>query len=168
VSESIHPETHLGHVHLRVADLRRATDFYHDVLGFDITLYGPDDIGGVEMAFLSVGGYHHHIGLNTFQSAGGNPPPPGHTGLYHFAIVYPSRRELARAVRRVLDHGYVFTGGEDDGIGERVYLDDLDGNGLELAYDRPREQWTDKEGKLTLSRPKKVVPEDLLAELDPA
>lgn len=167
MGESIHPQTRLGHVHLRVADLRRATDFYHDVLGFDITLYGPDTIG-VELAFLSAGGYHHHIGLNAFESEGGVPPSRGHTGLYHFAIVYPSRRELARAVKRVLDHGYAFTGGEDDGIGERVYLDDPDGNGLELAYDRPREQWTDEQGRLTLSRPKEVVPEDLLNELNSA
>jgi catechol 2,3-dioxygenase len=167
VSEPIHPRTRLGHVHLRVADLRRATDFYRDVLGFDVTMYGPDDIG-VEMAFLSAGDYHHHIGLNTFQSAGGTPSPPGHTGLYHFAILYLDRRELAKAVKRVLDHGYAFTGGEDDGIGERVYLDDPDGNGLELAYDRPREQWMDEGGKLIVTMPTKFDPEDLLAELDPA
>ena len=113
--ESIHPKTRIGHAHLRVSDLRRATDFYHDVLGFDIMMYGPETIG-VEMAFLSAGGYHHHIGLNTFQSAGGTRPSQGHTGLYHIAILYPDRPELAKAVKRVLDYGYTFTGGEDDGL----------------------------------------------------
>jgi catechol 2,3-dioxygenase len=167
VRESIHPETRIGHAHLRVSDLRRATDFYHDVLGFDIVMYGPDTIG-VEMAFLSAGGYHHLIGLNTFQSAGGTRPSQGHTGLYHVAILYPDRVELAKAVKRVLDYGYTFTGGEEDGFGERVYLDDPDGNGLELYYDRPRERWTDEEGRLTLSRPRELSPQDLLDELDPS
>jgi catechol 2,3-dioxygenase len=166
MSESIHPEVRIGHAHLRVSDLRRATDFYHDVLGFDITLYGPDTLG-LEVAFLSAGGYHHRIGLNTFQSAGGSPPPEGHTGLYHIAILYPDRRELARAVKRVLDHGYTLTGSEYDNMSERVYLDDPDGNGLELTYDRPRERWTDESGKLVLTIPKKLDPEDLLKELDP-
>ena len=122
MGEPIHPAVGIGHVHLRVSDLRRATDFYHDVLGFDIMMYGPDTIG-VGMAFLSAGGYHHHIGLNTFESEGGNrlgarrPLPPCHP--------LPDRRELAKAVRRVLDHGHALTGSEYDGFGERVYLDDL-------------------------------------------
>jgi catechol 2,3-dioxygenase len=103
VSEPIHPEVRIGHAHLRVADLKRATDFYRDVLGFEVMHYGTD------AAFLSAGGYHHHIGLNTWDSAGGTPPPPGHTGLFHIAILYPNRRELAKAVKRVLDHGHAFT-----------------------------------------------------------
>lgn len=163
VSESIHPEVRIGHAHLRVVDLRRATDFYHEVLGFDITLYGPDT--GLDAASLSAGGYHHHIGLNTWDSAGGTPPPPGHTGLYHIAILYPDRRELAKAVKRVLDHGHIFTGGQDDNLSESVYLSDPDGNGLELTYDRPRERWTDEQGKPIFEMPKKLNPEDLLEEL---
>lgn len=167
MSEPVHPEVRIGHAHLKVADLRRATDFYHDVLGFEVTMYGPDELG-VEMAFLSAGGYHHHIGLNTFHSAGGTVPSPGHTGLYHIAIVYPDRRELAKAVKRVMDHGHAFTGGQDDGMTEAVYLDDPDGNGLELYYDRPRERWTDEEGKLVMGRPRKLAPEDLLDALGSA
>jgi catechol 2,3-dioxygenase len=102
-------------------------------------MYGPDKVG-VDAAWLSAGDYHHYIALNTFHSAGGIPPPPGHTSLYHFAILYPSRRELAKAVKRVLDHGYTFTGTQDNGASESVFLRDPDGNGLELYYDRPREQ----------------------------
>lgn len=165
MSEPVHPEVRIGHVHLRVSDLRRATDFYHDVLGLDITLYGPDVLG-MEIALLSAGGYHHQIGLNTWHSAGGTPPPQGHTGLYHIAILYPDRRELAKAVKRVLDHGYALTGSEYDNMSERVYLDDPDGNGLELSYDRPREQWIDERGKLVVTMPTKFAPEDLLDELD--
>jgi catechol 2,3-dioxygenase len=103
VSEPIHPEVHIDHAHLRVADLERAMAFYRDVLGFEVMNMGA------EAAFLSAGGYHHHIGLNTWHSAGGTPPPPGHTGLFHIAILYPDRRELAKAVKRVLDHGHDFT-----------------------------------------------------------
>jgi catechol 2,3-dioxygenase len=167
MGESIHPETRIGHVHLRGSDLRRATDFYHDVLGFDINLYGPDDFGA-EIVLLSAGGYHHQIGLNTWRSAGGTPPPEGHTGLYHVAILYPDRRELAKAVKRVLDHGCTLTGSEYDSMSERVYLDDPDGNGLELTCDRPKDQWIDENGSLIVTMPTKFDPEDLLAELDPA
>ena len=164
MSEPVHPEVRIGHVHLQVGDLQRATDFYHHVLGFDIAMYGPDKVG-VDAAWLSAGDYHHYIALNTFHSAGGTPPPPGHTSLYHFAILYPSRRELAKAVKRVLDYGYTFTGTQDSGTSESVFLRDPDGNGLELYYDRPREQWTDEQGKPVFTMPREFDPEDLLDEL---
>ena len=164
MSEPIHPEARIGHAHLKVADLDRATAFYRDVLGFEVMMEM-----GAEAAFMSAGGYHHHIGLNTWHSAGGTPPPPGHTGLFHIAILYPDRRELAKAVKRVLDHGRTFTGGQQTPAGEAVYLDDPDGNGLELYYDLPREQWTDEEGKLLVDKDlfKKLDPKDLLEELGP-
>ena len=133
---AIHPAARIGHVHLRVADLERATAFYRDLLGFGVTAYGPDF--GLQAAFLAAGDYHHHIGLNTWLSEGGTPPPPGHTGLHHLAIVYPDRGELARAVRRLLDRGYPLDGAEDHGGTVSVYLRDPDGNGIELYYDRPR------------------------------
>jgi catechol 2,3-dioxygenase len=128
--------TDIGHVHLKVADLERAIAFYHGVLGFDVTQrYGP------QAAFLSAGGYHHHIGLNTWQSAGGSPPPPGSTGLYHHAIRYPTRRDLAAALRRVIEAGWPLNGASDHGVSEALYLADPDGNGVELYWDRPRDQW---------------------------
>ena len=156
----IHPETRIGHAHLKVADLDRAVHFYRDLLGFELTQY----YGG-QAAFLSAGGYHHHIGLNTWESAGGTPPPPGHTGLYHVAILYPNCRELARALRRLVDHGYPLTGASDHGVSEALYLDDPDGNGLELYADRPREQWPLRDGQLAMvTRPLDLA--GLLAELD--
>ena len=164
MTERIHPDVSIGHAHLRVADLERATRFYHDVLGFDITLYGPDI--GLDAVFLSAGGYHHHIALNTFMSAGGTPPPPGHTGLHHVAIRYPDRRELAKAIRRVLESGYALDAADDNGVSESVYLDDPDGNGLELYCDRPREQWTDGAGKPIFRPPKSLDPEELLRDLE--
>jgi catechol 2,3-dioxygenase len=136
----LHPAVRIGHVHLRVADLERATSFYREVLGFDVTAYGAD-FGLPGAAFLAAGDYHHHIGLNTWQSKGGTPPPEGHTGLHHFAILYPDRRELARAVERLLERGYPIEGAEDHGASVSVYLHDPDGNGIELYYDRPREEW---------------------------
>ena len=166
MSEPVHPEVRIGHVHLRVADLRRATDFYHDVLGFEIAMYGPDEVG-VDAAWLSAGGYHHYVALNTFHSASGTPPPAGHTGLYHFAILYPNRRELAKAVKRVLDHGHALSGTQDSGASESVFLDDPDGNGIELYYDRPREMWTDEQGKPIFAMPRRFDPESLLDELEP-
>jgi catechol 2,3-dioxygenase len=166
VSESIHPGVRIGHAHLKVADLKRATDFYHEVLGFDVVVYGPEY--GVQAAFLSAGGYHHHIGLNTWESAGGTPPPTGHTGLYHVAILYPDRRELAKAVKRVLDHGHPIDGASDHGGSEAIYLTDPDGNGLELYRDRPRQTWTDEEGEAILKMPKKLDLGDLLEELGPS
>jgi catechol 2,3-dioxygenase len=126
----------IGHVHLKVADLSRAIAFYRDVLGFEVTqLYGR------QAAFLSAGGYHHHIGLNTWESAGGSPPPPGATGLYHTAILYPTRADLGRAVRRVLAAGISLDGAADHGVSEAVYLRDPDENGVELYWDRAPEQW---------------------------
>jgi catechol 2,3-dioxygenase len=125
----------IGHVHLKVSDLDRAVAFYRDVLGFDLTASMPG------AAFLSDGGYHHHIGLNTWQSAGGSPPPPGTTGLFHLAILYPTREELAAALRTVLDAGVRLTGASDHGVSEAIYFNDPDGNGIEIYWDRPREEW---------------------------
>jgi catechol 2,3-dioxygenase len=133
---AVHPETRIGHVHLKVADLDRAVAFYRDVLGFDVTQYY-----GKSAAFLSAGGYHHHIGLNVWESKGGTPPPRGHTGLYHVAILYPSRLELARALRRLVEHRVPLAGASDHGVSEALYLSDPDGNGLELYVDRSPEEW---------------------------
>jgi catechol 2,3-dioxygenase len=128
--------TRVGHVHLRVADLDRAIAFYSGVLGFPVTMrYGSG------AAFLGAGGYHHHIGLNTWDSLGATPPPPGHTGLYHSAFLYPDRPSLARVYRSVLDAGLSLTGWADHGVSEALYLDDPDGNGVELYRDRPEADW---------------------------
>ena len=143
-SEPIHPAVRVGHVHLRVADLDRSLAFYRDALGFSVTADARE--AGLPMAFLAAGDYHHHIGLNTFESDGGTPPP-GHSGLYHVAFLYPDRRELARAVRRLLDHGVAIDHGTDHGGTVSVYLDDPDGNGVELYYDRPRSDWFDADGR---------------------
>jgi catechol 2,3-dioxygenase len=164
VSEPLNPQVRIGHVHLKVSDLDRSVGFYRDVLGFDLTMYGPEALGA-PMAYLSAGGYHHHIGLNTFQSAGGTPPSSENTGLYHLAIVYPDRLELAKAVRRVLEHGHAFGGGQTDAMTEAFYLRDPDGNGIELYRDRPREEWTDGEGKLWMGERKELSPEGLLREV---
>lgn len=136
MTKAIHPEVRIGHVHLKVADLERALIFYRDVLGFELTQRYGD-----EAAFLSAGGYHHHIGLNTWESAGGKPPPSGSTGLYHVAIVYPTRAELADALRRLLRAGIPLEGASDHGVSEAIYLHDPDNNGVELYWDRPREEW---------------------------
>lgn len=132
----IDPQVRIGHVHLKVADIERALGFYRDVLGFAVT-----QRFGAQAAFLSAGGYHHHIGLNTWESAGGKPPAPGTTGLYHVAILYPTRVELADAVRRVLHAGIELDGAADHGVSEAIYLRDPDENGVELCWDRPKEQW---------------------------
>jgi catechol 2,3-dioxygenase len=133
---AIHPQVRIGHVHLKVADLDRAIAFYRDVLGFEVTQrYGQ------QAAFLSAGGYHHHIGLNTWESQGGSPPPPGRTGLYHLAILYPNRAELADALRRVIKAGVELEGASDHGVSEALYLRDPDGNGVELYWDRPKGEW---------------------------
>ena len=135
-SHPVDPGTRIGHVHLKVADLQRSLDFYCGVLGFELTQrYGS------QAAFVSAGGYHHHIGLNTWESAGGSPPPPGATGLYHLAIVYPTRQVLADALRRLLDAGIALDGASDHGVSEALYLRDPDQNGVELYWDRPREEW---------------------------
>ena len=135
-SGPLHPDVRIGHVHLKVADLDRALSFYRDVLGFELTQrYGR------QAAFLSAGGYHHHIGLNTWESEGGTPPPPGTTGLYHVAIVYPTRAELADALRRLVKARIPLEGASDHGVSEALYLRDPDGNGVELYWDRPKEQW---------------------------
>lgn len=131
-----HPETRIGHVHLKVSDLDRAISFYSGVLGFEV-----QQKYGNEAAFLSAGGYHHHIGLNTWQSKGSTPPPPGHTGLFHTAFLYPNRVELAKAVRRVIDAGHQIEGASDHGVSEAVYLSDPDGNGVELYRDRVEADW---------------------------
>ncbi len=133
---TIHPETRIGHVHLKVADLPRAIAFYRDALGFDLMAQM-----GNSAAFLAAGGYHHHIGLNTWVSQGGSPPPSGTTGLYHLAILSPTRLELARALQRLIDHGARIDGASDHGVSEAIYLHDPDGNGIEIYRDRPREEW---------------------------
>jgi len=132
----IHPDVQIGHVHLKVSDLERSIAFYRDVLGFELTQrYGH------QAAFLSAGGYHHHIGLNTWESQGGSPPQPRATGLYHLAILYPTRAELADALRRLVKAGISLEGASDHGVSEALYLRDPDGNGVELYWDRPKEQW---------------------------
>ena len=136
MSDPIDPRADIGHVHLKVSELERSVAFYRDVLGFELTARY-----GAQAAFLSAGGYHHHIGLNTWQSRGGSPPPPGTTGLFHAAIRYPTRAALARAVQRVLEHGVPLDGASDHAVSEAIYLSDPDGNGLELYWDRPRAEW---------------------------
>ena len=129
-------DTAVGHVHLKVSDLERSVDFYRDVLGFELQQRFGDSA-----AFLGAGGYHHHVGLNTWESGGGPPAPPGSTGLFHAAFLYPTRRALAVAVHRVLEAGVSLAGASDHGVSEAVYLADPDGNGIELYRDRPRAQW---------------------------
>ena len=157
---AIDPGTDIGHVHLKVADLDRAIDFYRDVLGFDLTQKMGD-----QAAFLSAGGYHHHIGLNTWESKGGSPPPPGSTGLFHLAIRYPSRASLADALKRLVENNVPLSGASDHGVSEAIYLHDPDGNGIELYRDRPREEWpmaSDGKGVAMVSIPLDL--EALLAE----
>lgn len=132
----IAPKVSIGHVHLKVADLERALGFYCGVLGFEVT-----QRLGSGAAFISAGGYHHHIGLNTWESLGGSPPPAGATGLYHLAILYPARASLADALRRVLEAGLVLDGASDHGVSEALYLRDPDQNGVELYWDRPEADW---------------------------
>ena len=135
-SRRIDPGVRIGHAHLKVANLDRSLTFYRDVLGMEVT-----QRYGLQAAFLSAGGYHHHIGLNTWESAGGQPPPPGSTGLYHVAILYPTRAALADALRRVLAAGIELEGAADHGVSKALYLRDPDNNGVELYLDRPAEQW---------------------------
>jgi catechol 2,3-dioxygenase len=136
VAVPLDPRVDIGHVHLKVADLDRALAFWRDVLGFDEQARLGD-----QAAFVSAGGYHHHIGLNTWESEGGSPPPPRSTGLYHVAVRFPDRKTLARALRRVLEAGVPLEGASDHGVSEAIYLRDPDDNGVELYWDRPREAW---------------------------
>jgi catechol 2,3-dioxygenase len=145
-SHPIDSQVRIGHVHLKVADLERALAFYCGVLGFELT-----QRYGIQAAFVSAGGYHHHIGLNTWQSQGGSPPPPGSTGLYHVAILYPTRRALAEALHRLIDAGIRLDGASDHGVSEALYLRDPDENGIELYWDRPQEEWPrTPEGELAM------------------
>ena len=135
-NRQIDPKVSIGHVHLKVADLERALSFYCGVLGFELTQrYGTD------AAFISAGGYHHHIGLNTWESLGGSPPPAGTTGLFHLAILYPTRATLADALRRLMEAGISLDGASDHGVSEALYLRDPDQNGVELYWDRPQSDW---------------------------
>ncbi|PYL43202.1 MAG: glyoxalase [Verrucomicrobia bacterium] len=150
----------IGHVHLKVANLQRALDFYCSVLGFELTQrYGE------EAAFVSAGGYHHHIGLNTWESRDGSPPPKGATGLYHFAILYPTRAALADALRRLMQANISLEGASDHGVSEALYLSDPDGNGIELYWDRPKELWPrDENGQIEMST-RRLELSGLLGEL---
>ena len=161
IRNTIHPEVRIGHIHLTVSDLEKSLKFYIDLLGFEITAtYGRSAV------FLSAGGYHHHIGLNTWQGKGATPPPQGHTGLYHFAILYPSRLELAKVLKRLYEINYPIEGASDHGVSESIYLTDPDGNGVELYTDRPIQDWPiDEEGHLQMTT-KHLDILDLLSELD--
>lgn len=151
----------VGHIHLKVADLERAIAFYRDVLGLDVMQRAP----GGRVAFLSAGGYHHHVALNTLDSLDGTPPPPGHTGLFHVAFVYPDRKALAQAYQRVADQGIVVRA-RDHGVSEALYFADPDGNGVELYWDCPPERWTYMEGGiLNVAMNESFDPATLLAEL---
>jgi catechol 2,3-dioxygenase len=162
-SRPIDSKVTIGHVHLKVADLGRALAFYRDVLGFGVTQgYGQDAV------FISAGDYHHHIGLNTWQSKGGSPPPRGTTGLYHLAILYPARASLADALRRLLSAGISLTGAADHGVSEALYLNDPDGNGVELYWDRPQTEWPrNPDGSLAMYT-RDLDLDDLLAEAEPS
>jgi catechol 2,3-dioxygenase len=151
--------TTIGHVHLKVADLQRALTFYHDLLGFEIMQYYGDDA-----VFVSAGGYHHHIGLNTWHSKGASPAPRNTAGLYHLAILYPTRKDLAVIYKRLKDARYPLDGASDHGVSEALYLRDPDNNGVELYWDRPKEQWPVQDGMLQMvTMPLHLA--DLLAEI---
>lgn len=143
---AIHPETRIGHVHLKVANIDRALAFWRDVIGFEV-----QQTYGDQAVFLSAGGYHHHIALNTWESKDGAWPPPGTTGLFHVALLYPSRTALATALKRLLDAGWPLEGASDHGVSEAIYLRDPDGNGVELYRDRPEAEWPrDAQGNLAM------------------
>jgi catechol 2,3-dioxygenase len=161
MSEAIDPRADIGHVHLKVSDIERALGFYRDVLGFEV-----QHLWGDQAAFVSAGGYHHHIGLNTWESKGGPPPPRGTTGLYHVAIRYPTRGALGKALRRVLEARVPLEGATDHGVSEAIYLRDPDENGIELYRDRPQEEWPrDANGEFTMFNAPLDL-ESLLAEAD--
>ena len=158
---AIDPGVDIGHVHLKVADIKRSLAFYKDLLGFEIMAHY-----GESAVFISAGGYHHHIGLNTWYSKNAPPAPRNSAGLFHTAIVYPTRKDLAIALKRLIDANYPLTGASDHGVSEAIYLDDPDGNGVELYWDRPKEQWPfDKEGNLQM-KTESLDLQDLLSEID--
>jgi catechol 2,3-dioxygenase len=163
MTDPIDPGTDIGHVHLKVSDIERSLEFWCGVLGFEVM-----QRWGAEAAFISAGGYHHHLGLNTWSSKGGSPPPPGATGLFHVAVRYPTRRALADALRRLQEAGIALDGASDHGVSEALYLRDPDENGVELYWDRPKEQWprdpAEPEGVAMFTAP--LVLSDLLSELD--
>ncbi len=161
MSYTVPAQTRIGHVHLKVSDLRRSLDFYCDLLGFELMAKYGD-----QAAFISAGGYHHHIGLNTWHSKGMPPAPVNAAGLYHVAILYPERKDLAAIYKRLTGAGVQFTGFADHGVSEALYLNDPDGNGLELYWDRPKEQWpVDEEGNITMYT-ERLNLSGLLQELD--
>jgi len=146
MSYQLPAQTRIGHIHLKVSDLDKSLAFYHDLLGFEIM-----QRYGTQAVFVSAGGYHHHIGLNTWYSKNAPPAPQRAAGLFHTAILYPTRKDLAIALKRLIDAGYPLTGASDHGVSEALYLDDPDGNGVELYWDRPREKWpVDAEGNLQM------------------
>jgi catechol 2,3-dioxygenase len=156
---AIDPRVDIGHVHLKVSDLDRSLAFWRDVLGFEVMVRMGD-----QAAFISAGGYHHHIGLNTWESKGAGPPPRAATGLYHVAVRYPDRATLADAVRRIAQAGIPLEGASDHGVSEAIYLSDPDGNGVELYRDRPRDEWpVDEQGNFTMYT-KRLDLDDLLAQ----
>ena len=158
---SVHPNTQIGHVHLTVADLERSLKFYRDLLGFQVTARF-----GNSAVFLSSGNYHHHIGLNTWAGPDVTPPPTGHSGLYHFAVLYPNRHELAKAFKMLWETKYPLEGASDHGVSESIYIKDPDGNGIELYCDRPNEEWPrDDDGNFILYTKPLDLP-DLLSELN--
>ncbi len=158
---SIPAETRIGHVHLKVSDLDRALEFYRDLLGFELTtMYGEN------AAFLSAGGYHHHIGLNTWHSKGGPPAQRNSAGLYHAAILYPTRKDLAEVLQRLIDEGYPINGASDHGVSEAIYLEDPDGNGVELYRDRSRGEWEYAEDGSVKMITQPLDVNDLLKELE--
>jgi catechol 2,3-dioxygenase len=159
-SKTIDPGVQIGHVHLKVADLDRALAFYVGVLGFTVTQRWPG------AAFMAAGDYHHHIAVNTWESAGAAPPPPGATGLFHLAILYPTREKLADALRRVIKAGIPLDGSADHGVSEALYLRDPDNNGVELYWDKPKEQWPHTaDGQLAMVNARLDL-KDLLGELE--
>jgi catechol 2,3-dioxygenase len=160
-NESIPAGARVGHVHLKVAEIDRSVRFYHELMGFDVSAR----IGN-QAAFLSAGGYHHHLGLNTWESAGGQPPAKGTTGLYHFCVLYPTRKDLATALKRLLDGGWGIDGASDHGTHEAIYLHDPDFNGIELAWDRDPSQWPRRDGAVNFAGRKPLDFADLLDELN--
>jgi catechol 2,3-dioxygenase len=161
-TKTIDPGVRIGHVHLKVADIDHALSFYVGVLGFELTQRMPG------AAFMSAGGYHHHIALNTWESKGGSPPPPGTTGLFHLAILYPTRAKLADALRRVTEAGIPLDGASDHGVSEALYLRDPDNNGVELYWDKPKDQWPyASDGELAMVT-RRLDLQNLLGELDRA